>query len=144
MAGDINVVVMVGRITRDAELKYSGSGTAICNFSIAVNRRVKKGEQWTDEASFFDLALFGKTAESMNKFLTKGQQVAVNGALKMDRWEKDGQKMSKVGIFVESVQLLGGRKEGGQAPARSEGNPPSRDPDPDFDPHAYEDDPIPF
>ena len=58
MAGDINQVILVGRITRDAELKYTASGTALCSFSIAVNRRLKKADQWVDEASFFDLTLW--------------------------------------------------------------------------------------
>lgn len=139
MAGDINQVVLVGRLTRDAELRYSASGTAICNFSIAVNRRVKKGDQWSDEVSFFDLALFDKTAENLNKYLVKGAQVAVQGELRQERWEKDGKTMSKLSVHVGNVQLLGGGKSGGQqAPERRE--PES---DGSFDPKAYEDD-IPF
>lgn len=145
--GDINSVILVGRVTRDAELRYTASGTALCNFSIAVNRRVKKGDQWTDEASFVDLTLFGKTAENLNKYLVKGTQVAVQGSLKQDRWEKDGQKHSKLGIFVDSVQLLGGGKQGGQGQSASTGSyqrpeTPVQEGD-EFDPQAYEDD-IPF
>lgn len=116
MAGDINQVILVGRVTRDSELRYAASGTAICNFSIAVNRRVKKGDQWSDEASFFDLALWDKQAENLNKYLVKGTQVAIQGELRQDRWEKDGQKMSKVQVFVNNLQLLGG----GQSRASSE------------------------
>ena len=157
MAGDINQVILVGRITRDAELRYTASGTALCNFSIAVNRRVKKAEQWTDEASFFDLTLWDKQAENLNKYLVKGTQVAVQGELRQDRWEKDGQKQSKVQVFVSNLQLLGSARGGSGEGRGSESsyNAPSRSPEPsrsqapqkpasdDFDPGAYEDD-IPF
>jgi len=164
MAGDINQVILVGRVTRDAELRYTASGAALCNFSIAVNRRVKKGEQWLDEASFFDLSLWDKQAENLNKYLVKGTQVAIQGELRQDRWEKDGQKQSKVQVFVSNLQLLGSPRgssgEGNRGPEAGGYSAPSRYPEPsqapsqsrpapqkpaadDFDPHAYEDD-IPF
>jgi len=156
MAGDINHVVLVGRVTRDAELRYTASGSALCNFSVAVNRRVKKGDQWTDEASFFDLTLWEKQAENLNKYLVKGTQVAVQGELRQDRWEKDGQKFSKIQVFVNNLQLLGSaRGTGGESRTSESGASPYRAPEPartgapqkpateDFDPHAYEDD-IPF
>jgi single-strand DNA-binding protein len=159
MAGDVNTVVLVGRLTRDSELKYTASGSALCNFSIAVNRRVRKGEQWQDEASFFDLTLWDKQAEGLNKYLIKGTQVAVQGELRQDRWEKDGQKFSKVQVFVNNLQLLGsGRGEGRSSDAPSYGGnssnsygnsrpaEPARTPSKpadDYDPQTYEDD-IPF
>ena len=87
---DINVVVLVGRLTRDAELKYTKSGTAIVRFSLAVNRSRKQDDQWIDETSFFDIDFWGKGAEAVNRYLTKGQQVAVEGELRQDRWEQDG------------------------------------------------------
>lgn len=117
---DLNHVTLIGRLTRDAETKYTGGGMAIASMSIAVNRRVKKGDQWTEEASFFDVALFGKTAEALNKYLTKGKQIAVEGELKQDRWTTaDGQNRSKVVINANSIQLLGvgDRQESQQAPA---------------------------
>jgi single-strand DNA-binding protein len=137
MAGDINTVVLVGRVTRDAELRYTGSGTALCNFSVAVGRRVKKGDEWTNEASFFDLTLWDKQAENLKQYLVKGTQVAVQGELRQERWEKDGQKHSKVAVFVSSLQLLGGGKREGSAPAPSGSQGESGPAD------AYEDD-IPF
>ncbi len=155
MAGDINQVVLVGRVTRDAELRYTAAGTALCNFSVAINRRVKKGDQWTDEASFFDLSLWDKQAENLNKYLVKGTQVAVQGELRQDRWEKDGQKFSKVQVFVSNLQLLGSAR-GGSGETRGGDNGPVSAPRSfdkpraastpaadDFDPQAYEDD-IPF
>ena len=109
---DLNQVILVGRLTRDPELKYTTSGTAILGFDIAVNRSVKKGDKWTDEASFFNCTLFGKQAEAVSKYMEKGKQVAISGELTQDRWEKDGQKHSRVKIICNSLQLLGGKSEG--------------------------------
>ena len=114
MASDINNVVLCGRLTRDAETKTTTGGLAITNLSLAVNRSVKKNDQWTDEASFFDCTLFGKRGESLSQYLTKGQQVGISGALKQDRWEKDGVKRSKVGIIVDDIQLLGSKSNSEQ------------------------------
>ena len=107
MANDINMVVLVGRLTRDAELKYTNSGLAICRFSIAVNRRKRSGDSWEDEASFFDVAIWGKQGEALNNYLEKGKQVAVHGELRQNRWEQDGQKRSRIEIVANNVQLLG-------------------------------------
>ena len=115
MSADINSVVLVGRLTRNAELKYTASGAAICNFSIASNRRIKKGDEWVDQASFFDLTLWNKQAEGLSKYLTKGTQVAIQGYLQQNRWEKDGQIMTKVQIGVDNIQLIGGKREGQQS-----------------------------
>ena len=112
---DINVVMLVGRLTRDAELKYTQTGFAISKFSLAVNRRRKQGDQWIDEAHFFDLSLLGKRAEALNQYLTKGTQVAIQGELRQNRWEKDGQSRSKVEITVNDIELLGGGRGGGQS-----------------------------
>lgn len=105
---DLNHVTLIGRLTRDAELKYTPGGLAISSFSIAVNRRRKNGDQWVDEVSYFDINLYGKPAESLKQYLTKGKQVAVDGELRQDRWEKDGQNHSKIYIAANNVQLLGG------------------------------------
>ena len=108
---DLNHVVLVGRLTRDAELKYLNTGTAICTFSIAVTRSVKKGDKWEDEGNFFDVSLFGKQGEAVAQYLTKGQQVAVDGELKQDRWQKDGKNHSRVVIVADTVQLVGGKHQ---------------------------------
>ena len=107
---DVNHVIIIGRLTRDA-VKHTSGGMAISNFSIAVNRRRKNGEQWVEEASFFDVSLFGKSAEGLAQYLTKGKQVAVEGELRQDRWQQDGQPRSKVTIAANNVQLLGGDKK---------------------------------
>lgn len=116
---ETNVVVLVGRLTRDAELKYTKSGMALSTFSIALNRRIKQGEEWVDEANFFDINLWGKSAESVSQYLTKGKQIAIQGELRQDRWEQDGQSRSKVVIHANNVQLLGSSGASG-----SQGMPP--------------------
>ena len=128
---DLAIAVVVGRLTRDAELKYTNSGQAICHFSVATSSRRKKGDQWLDESSFWDVDLWGKQGESINQYLTKGKLVAVEGAMRQDRWEQDGQTRSKTLITANTVQLLGSTGgsgnlggSGGQGSyARSAGSP---------------------
>ena len=115
MASDINSVVLVGRLTRDAEMRYLPSGSAVASFSLALTCSKKDGEQWVEESHFFDVSYFGRGAEGVKPYLTKGKQVAIQGSLRQDRWEKDGQRFSKVKIVANSVELLGSRSD-----ARSE------------------------
>jgi len=108
---DLNHVITIGRLTRDINGKdfaYTATGTARLNLSIAVNRREKRNGQWMDKASFFDVTVWGKTAENIKPYLCKGKQIAVDGYLDQQRWEKDGVKYSKVCIVANNVQLLGG------------------------------------
>ena len=121
---DINQVVLIGRLTRDVELKYTNSGFAIANLSLAVNRRVKKDDTWQEEGHFFNCVLIGKRAEALAQYLVKGKQIGIQGELKQNRWEQDGQPRSRVEIFVNDLQLLGGRTQdqsygGGSAPRQS-------------------------
>ena len=118
---DINVVVLVGRLTRDSELKYTKSGQPIARFSLAINRSVKRGETWEDEVSFIDVDLWGKQGEAVNKYLVKGQQVAVEGELRQDRWEQDGQTRSKIVVVANNVRLMGSPQgQGGSSYPRSQ------------------------
>jgi len=104
---DLNSVALVGRLVKDVELSYTNSGTALAKMSIAVNRRIKKGDQWLDEASFFNLVGWGKLYESISSLLKKGIQIAASGSLKQDRWDgADGQKRSAVVINIENIQIL--------------------------------------
>ncbi len=111
---DINHVVLVGRLTRNAELKYTDNGSAVSKFGLAINQRRKKDDQWVEEAHFFDIVLWGKTAESLNQYLVKGKQVGIEGQLRQNRWEQDGQARSKVEIFATNVMLLGSGSGGRQ------------------------------
>ncbi len=147
---DINHVVLVGRLTRNAELKYTSGGGAVSKFSIAVNQRRKKDDQWVDEAHFFDIVLWGKSAESLNQYLVKGKQVGIEGQLRQNRWEQDGQARSKVEIFAVNVMLLGGaggagRQGAGPAAEQRGGQefPDGEAPTPAPAPDHFEDD-IPF
>ncbi|MBT3271531.1 MAG: single-stranded DNA-binding protein, partial [Spirochaetales bacterium] len=124
---DINKVVLIGRLTRDAELRYSSGGMAVCAFSIAVNYSKKTGDTWGEEVNFFDIVLFGKRGEAINQYLVKGKQVGIEGELRQDRWEKDGQKRSRVQVVASELQLLGGNRggqsdSGGYQQQRSEGS----------------------
>jgi len=105
---DINHVVLVGRLTRDAELKFTNSGFAVAKLGLAINRRKKAGDQWVDEANFFDVTVWGKQAESLNQYLTRGKQIAVEGELRQDRWEQDGHPRSRVYVSATNIMLLGG------------------------------------
>jgi single-strand DNA-binding protein len=118
---DINHVVLVGRLTRNAELKYTNNGSAVSKFSIAINQRRKKDDQWVDESHFFDIVLWGKTAESLNQYLVKGKQIGIEGQLRQNRWEQEGQARSKVEIFATNVMLLGSGSGGGSRQTAGQG-----------------------
>ena len=109
---DLNHVVLIGRLTREAELKYTSGGQAVCKFSIAVNRRKKNGDQWEDEANFFDIVVWGRQGESLHPYLVKGKMVGVSGELRQDRWQQDGQNRSKIEIVASYLQLLGNPSSG--------------------------------
>ena len=125
---DINHVVLVGRLTRDAELRYTNSGSAMAAISLAINTRRRRDDQWVDEAHFFDAVVWGKTAESLSPYLTKGKQIGLEGELRQNRWEQDGQRRSKVEIFTRNIQLLGSRGGDGMGAGPSPSGPPASGP----------------
>ena len=111
-----NRVILVGNLTRDPELRYIQSGMAVSEIGLAVNDRRKTATgEWVDETTFVDVTLWGRTAETASEYLTKGSPLLVEGRLKLDTWEKDGQKRSKLRVVCERMQMLGGR--GGQGGA---------------------------
>ncbi|MBQ1778269.1 MAG: single-stranded DNA-binding protein [Acidaminococcaceae bacterium] len=103
---DLNNISLIGRLTRDAEVSYTPNGTAAAKFALAVNRSVKKGDNWVDEASYIDCQMYGKMAESLKPYLTKGKQIGIDGWLKQERWESNGEKRSRVVVNVNNLQLL--------------------------------------
>ena len=111
---NLNHVDVIGNITRDLDeqsFAYTSSGTARANISIAVNRSRKQGDEWVDEVSYFDVTIWGKTAENLKPYLQKGKKIAVSGYLKQDRWkDNNGNNRSRVSIVAESVELCGGRE----------------------------------
>lgn len=136
---DVNHVILIGRLTRDAELKYTSGGMAVCKFAIAVGKRVKKGDSYENETSFFDIVCWGKTGEALNQYLVKGKQVAVEGELHQNRWEQDGQARSKIEIIANNIQLLGSKEDHAPAKQYSAPSKPSSAPR-DSAPPAFEDD----
>jgi single-strand DNA-binding protein len=105
-----NRTILIGNLTRDPETKHLQSGTAVCDVGLAVNDRVKRGNEYLDEVSFLDVVFFGRTAEVAGEFLAKGSCVLVEGRLKQERWEKDGQKRSAVKVIGDRLVMLD-RKE---------------------------------
>jgi single-strand DNA-binding protein len=105
-----NRVVLVGNLTRDVELKYLTTGTAVADIGLAVNdRRKSQSGEWIEETTFVDITLWGRTAEVASEYLSKGSPVLIEGRLKLDMWETDGQKRSKLRVVGERMQMLGSR-----------------------------------
>ena len=107
-----NRVVLVGNLTRDVDLRYTPSQTAVTDIGLAVNDRVKRNNEWVDETTFVDVTLWGRQAEVANEYLSKGAPVLIEGRLKLDTWEQEGQKRSKLRVVGEKMQMLGSRSGG--------------------------------
>ena len=107
MASDLNNIMLIGRLTKDPESKYLPSGSAVVEFSIANNYYVSSKN--SNEVNYFDVVAFGKMAETVAKYLTKGKQVAISGTLRQDRWQdKDtNTPRSRIRIIMQSMQMLG-------------------------------------
>ena len=109
-----NRVILVGNLTRDIELKYTPGGTAVMDNAVAVNDRRKAASgEWIDETTFVDVTFWGRTAEVASEYLGKGSPILVEGRLKLDQWETDGQKRSKLRVVCDRMQMLGGAGGGG-------------------------------
>src|SRR5262245_12903084 len=109
-----NRVILLGNLTRDVEVRYLQSGTAVADIGMAVNDR-RKGQngEWIEETTFVDITLWGRTAEVAGEYLSKGSPTLIEGRLKLDQWETDGQKRSKLKVIGERMQMLGSRGGGG-------------------------------
>jgi single-strand DNA-binding protein len=116
MAGDINRVTLVGRLTRDPELRHLPSGSPVLQLGLAVNGRQKdEAGNWTDKPNFFDIKVFGNQAEMLSQHLAKGRRVGIDGRLDWSSWEaQDGSKRSKVEVVAFQVQFLDSRGDGGE------------------------------
>lgn len=109
-----NKVVLMGNVTRDVETRYLPSGAAVCEIGLAVNDRKKTPQgEWVNEAMFIDVTLWNRTAEIAGEYLQKGSPVLIEGRLRMDTWEQDGQKRSKLKVTADQMVLLGSRNQGG-------------------------------
>ena len=147
MAGDINRVTLVGRLTRDPELKHLPSGSAVLEMGLAVNGRKQDASgQWVDKPNFFDVKVFGNQAEMLSQHLGKGRRIGVDGRLDWSSWEsQDGGKRSKVEVIAQSVQFLDSRGDGEGGGGGGSFVPPASSPQGGADfPASPTDDDIPF
>jgi single-strand DNA-binding protein len=120
--GTINRVVLVGNLTRDPELRSTAGGKSVCRLRVACSTRWRSSDtgELEEKPNYFDVSVFGASAEACSRFLEKGQPVGVDGRLDWHEWENsDGERRQAVGIVAESVQFLSSR--GGAAPAESSG-----------------------
>ncbi len=139
-----NRVILVGNLTRDPELRYIPSGTAVTEFTLAMNDRRKGANGETiEETTFVDVTLWARSAEVASEYLSKGSNVLIEGRLKLDTWEKEGKKHSKLRVVGDRMQMLGPRgsgaggggprgaaaKSGAYAPTQDEGEAPQVDDD---------------
>lgn len=129
---NFNKVILLGNLTRDPELRTTPKGTSVCQFGMAVNRVYRSGDDTQEETTFVDLEAWGKQAEIISKYVSKGNPLFIEGRLKFDSWEsKEGEKRSKLKVIVENMQLMGSRGDnnGGQqnsgsyAPAKRDNAP---------------------
>lgn len=124
-----NKVILIGNLTRDPELRVTGSGLSICKLGLAVNRNYtnKDGES-KDETTYVDVDSFGKQAEILGKYMQKGRPLMIEGRLKLDQWESnEGQKRSKLGVVLESFQFIGGRDDNASTRSVSTSDSSSQD-----------------
>ena len=112
-----NRVVLMGNLTRDFEVRHTPAGTAVTDVTVAVNHRVKSGNDWIDEPTFVDVTLWGRTAEIAAEYLSKGSPIFIEGRLKLDRWESDGESRSKLKVVGEKLCLMPRGQDGG-APSK--------------------------
>lgn len=139
----VNKVILIGNLTRDPEIRYTPKGTAVGDLGMAMNRvRMDDNDQRIEEVTFVDVTVWGKTAENVGKFLSKGRQVYIEGRLQMDTWDDKttGQKRTKLKVVADNVTFLGSKDDNAgsadnaqrshdsqhQASQRHDSNPPGR------------------
>lgn len=116
----INRVMICGRLTRDPEMRSTAGGLAVMGLGVAVNdrRRNQQTGEWEDVPNYVDCTMFGPYAQAMERRLSKGAKVAIDGRLRWSQWERDGQRRSKLEVVVEGIELMGcGCRRGSTAAA---------------------------
>jgi single-strand DNA-binding protein len=116
---NVNKVLLIGRLTRDPELRYTPSGTAVCDLGIAIGHKWKGADgTWREDTCFVDVTVWQKQAENCAEYLKKGREVYIEGRLTLDQWQTpEGQKRSKLKVVAHTVQFLGGRPPAAAAPS---------------------------
>lgn len=127
---NLNSVTLCGHLTRDVTLKYLPSGTAVAEIGLAVNNRVKKNDEWIDQAVFVDVTAFAHTAENASKWLSKGAAALITGRLVLDQWDdkQTGAKRSKLKVVADTVQGMGPKAGGTQGAQRQQRDEPDAEP----------------
>lgn len=121
MSWDINRVILVGRLSKDVELKYTPSGTAVANFGLAVGGKPKT--DGSDTVSFFNIVVWGKSAENCSNYISKGKKIAVDGRLDQRNWTaQDGSKRSVVEVIAERIEFLENKKQESSSQGGDDGN----------------------
>jgi single-strand DNA-binding protein len=121
-----NKVMLMGNLTRDVELKHTAGNTAVANLALAVNRRYRVNDESREETTFVDCEAWGRTAENISKFFSKGRPIFVEGRLKLDEWQdRDGNKRSKLRVVVENFEFVdsNGRSGGSDSSSQSKAPP---------------------
>ena len=141
-----NKVILMGNLTRDPELRYTPTGTAVAKLGLAVNRTWRNADgQQQDETTFVDVDAFGKQAETLGQYMQKGRPILVEGRLKLDQWEdkNTGQNRSKLGVILEKFSFVGGGQSGGSTNTPQSSAPPPTSDVPPFEDGPSDDD-VPF
>ena len=124
MSLNLNRVAIAGNLTKDPDLRHTGNGTAVCSFTVAVNRRYKVGTEVKEEVSFLRVTVWSEMGKNCEKYLSKGSGVLVEGHLKQERWEgEDGKMKDKTAIVAQRVHFLDKKKDNGQD-AQQDAQPP--------------------
>ena len=117
MARGVNKAILLGNLGKDPEVRYTQSGSAVANFSLATTERRKQGDQWVDHTEWHNIVVFGKTAENCSQYLQRGSQVYIEGRIQTRKWEdKDGNTRYMTEVVANDVQFLSrtkGREDGG-------------------------------
>lgn len=123
-----NKVILMGNLTRDPVLKTTPSGTSVAEIGLAMNRKYKAGDEMKEEVCFVDITFWGKMAETVTQYLKKGSSLHVEGRLKFDQWEKDGQRRSKLRVVGEGFQFVGSKGDGEKTEPKKDEDPFAIDP----------------
>jgi single-strand DNA-binding protein len=116
MAKSLNQVTLLGRLTRDPELRQTPNGASVASFSMALNRSYKDSAgEWQEQTDFIDCVAWGPLAERLEKMVKRGQRLLVSGRLSQRSWEQDGQKRSKVEVVISDMTLIEAAGEGGDS-----------------------------
>ena len=128
---NLNKVFLVGRLTRDPELRYTPNGKPVCDFTIAINKIYEKDKKQVKETVFVDVTVWNKSAEATAEYMKKGKTILIEGELRMDEWKsKEGEKRSKMRVTAKTVQFLSSKEPQDQAPeSDDESSPIAVEPD---------------